>query len=68
MYEVKNVTVMFLDDDDFQDQNITIGSGALKGEVDKVSLSAEVIIYKNVMIKNRFGSAAKFPFTPCLPQ
>ncbi|MES4611391.1 hypothetical protein V2154_02215 [Ewingella sp. CoE-038-23] len=68
MYEVKNVTIIFLDDDDFKDPNLTIGSGALKAEVDKASLYAEVMIYKNVMIKNRYGKAAKFPFTPSLPQ
>lgn len=68
MYEVKNVTVLFLDDDDFQNPNLTIGEGALKDEVDKASLHAEVIIFKNVMIKNRYGNAAKYPFTPSLPQ
>jgi hypothetical protein len=68
MYELKNVTVLFLDDDDFQNPNVTIGSGALKENVDKASLDAEVMIYKNVMIKNRYGKAAKFPFTPSLPQ
>lgn len=68
MYELKNVTVLFLEDDDFQNPNVTIGSGALKENVDKASLDAEVMIYKNVMIKNRYGKAAKFPFTPSLPQ
>ncbi|GAB2931310.1 hypothetical protein [Hafnia psychrotolerans] len=68
MYEVKNLTVLFLEDDDFQNPNVTIGSGALKENVDKASLDAEVMIYKNVIIKNRFGNAAKFPFIPSLPQ
>lgn len=68
MYQVKNVTVIFLDDADFLTPNLTLDGGALKDEVDKASLYAEVMIYKNVMIKNRYGKAAKFPFTPSLPQ
>ncbi|MBP1015794.1 hypothetical protein J8628_02590 [Serratia fonticola] len=66
MFEVKNATVLFLEEGDFQNPNITIGDGALKDEVDRVALHADVMIYQNVMIKNRFGHAVTFPFSPPL--
>ncbi|ATM78810.1 hypothetical protein CRN79_24585 [Serratia fonticola] len=66
MFEVKNATILFLEEGDFQNPDITIGDGALKDEVDRVALHADVMIYQNVMIKNRFGQAVKFPFSPPL--
>lgn len=61
MYKVENVRIVFIDDSDIQDPNAPLGYGALKPEVDKANLEADVIIYQNKMIKNRFGQAEKFP-------
>ena len=66
MHEVKNVTVLFLEDSDFNNPNLTIGAGALKDEVDQVGLNVDIMIYQNVIIKNRFGKAAEYPFMPPL--
>ncbi|WP_426817650.1 hypothetical protein ACP3TC_04865 [Winslowiella sp. 2C04] len=63
MYKVENVRVMFIDDSDIQDPAAPLGYGALKPEVDKANLEADIIIYQNKMIKNRFGNAERFPFT-----
>ena len=62
MYKVENVRVMFIDDSDIQDPNVSLGYGALKPEVDKANLYADIIIYQNKVIKNYFGQAEKFPF------
>lgn len=62
MYKVENARVLFIDDSDIQDHNVSLGDGALKPEVDIANLDSEIIIYQNRVIKNRFGQAEKFPF------
>ncbi|WP_410517415.1 hypothetical protein QNH99_05945 [Pantoea allii] len=62
MYKVENAKVLFIDDSDIQDSNVSLGDGALKPEVDLANLDAEIIIYQNKMIKNVYGPAEKFPF------
>lgn len=61
MYKIENVRVLFIDDSDIQDPDAHLGYGALKPEVDKANLEADIIIYQHRVIKNRFGQAEKFP-------
>ncbi len=62
MYKVEKVKVLFIDDSDIQNHNVSLGDGALKPDVDIANLDSEIIIYQNRVIKNRFGQAEKFPF------
>lgn len=62
MYKVEKVKVLFIDDSDIKNHNVSLGDGALKPEVEMANLDSEIIIYQNRVIKNRFGQVEKFPF------
>jgi len=59
MLEAKNIRVLFIDDSDIENPELPLGFGALSRASDEASLSADIIIYKNTVIKNRYGRATR---------
>ncbi|WP_210507430.1 hypothetical protein [Pantoea ananatis] len=59
MLEAKNVRVLFIDDSDIENPELPVGCGALTQASDEASLSADIIIYKNTVTKNRYGNATR---------
>lgn len=62
MYKVEKAKVLFIDDSDIQNHDISLADGALKPDVDLANLDSEIIIYQNRIIKNVYGQVEKFPF------
>lgn len=52
MIEFNNVNVLILDENDFLE--IEQKPTAMSNEADKRALTADIVIYKDVVIKNRF--------------